>query len=116
MQPINMIMIYYWDKKLKKRLHVLEADISIKKTLILMSLAQRMHFLLDMFQMTTLVLVTVINHYILHLFWDTLYMKNFQRILFIVELFANVKYFFLTFNLHQSIWICDVVSSEFYFD
>ena len=32
MQSINMIMIYYWDKKLKKRLHVLEADIiAIKK-------------------------------------------------------------------------------------
>ena len=32
MQIINMIMIYYWDKKLKKRLHVLEADIiTIKK-------------------------------------------------------------------------------------
>ena len=27
MQPMNMIMIYYLDKKLKKRLHVLEADI-----------------------------------------------------------------------------------------
>ena len=32
MQPINMIMIYYWDKKLKRRLQVLEADIiTIKK-------------------------------------------------------------------------------------
>ena len=31
MQPINVIMIDYWDKKLKKRLHVLEADITIKK-------------------------------------------------------------------------------------
>ena len=30
-----MIMIYYWDKKLKKWLHVLEADIiTIKRTLI----------------------------------------------------------------------------------
>ena len=27
MQPIYMIMIYYWEKKHKKRLHVLEADI-----------------------------------------------------------------------------------------
>ena len=26
-EPINMIMIYDWDKKLKKRLHVLEAGI-----------------------------------------------------------------------------------------
>ena len=32
MQPINMIMIHYWDKKLPKRLHVLEADrMTIKK-------------------------------------------------------------------------------------
>ena len=28
MQPINVIIIYYWDKKLKKKLHVLEVDIS----------------------------------------------------------------------------------------
>ena len=34
MQTINITMIYYWDKKLKKRLHILEADITIKKTLI----------------------------------------------------------------------------------
>ena len=27
MQPINMITIYYWDKKLKKILHVEEAAI-----------------------------------------------------------------------------------------
>ena len=27
MHPINMIMIYNGDKKLKERLHVLEADI-----------------------------------------------------------------------------------------
>ena len=32
MESSNMIMIYYWDKKLTKRLHVLEADIiKIKK-------------------------------------------------------------------------------------
>ena len=32
MQPINRIIVYYCDKKLKKRLHVLEDDImSIKK-------------------------------------------------------------------------------------
>ena len=41
-----------------------------------MSLAQRMHFLLGVFQMTAIALVSVINHYHingLHLFWDTLY-------------------------------------------
>ena len=39
MQSINMIMIYYWDKKLKKkRLPILEADIiTIKKNFDLMS-------------------------------------------------------------------------------
>ena len=32
MQSINIMMIYYRDKKLKKRLHILEADIiTIKK-------------------------------------------------------------------------------------
>ena len=43
---INMIMIYYWDKKLKRGLHVLEADIiTIKKnTHDFMSQAQKMHF------------------------------------------------------------------------
>ena len=42
--------------------------------------------------------------------------NNIQRmILFTVELFANVKCFgFLISNLHQGVWICDVVSSEFY--
>ena len=35
-----------------------------------------MHFLQDMFQMSTIAFVSVINHYHingLHLFWDTLY-------------------------------------------
>ena len=81
MQPIDMIMIYYWDKKLKKkRFHVLEADIiTIKKTtknIDLMSPAQRMHFLQDVFQMTTIAPISVINHYyinVLYLFWDTLF-------------------------------------------
>ena len=42
-----------------------------------MSLAQRMHFLQDVFQMTAIVLVSVIKHYYingLNLFWDSLYM------------------------------------------
>ena len=41
-----------------------------------MSLAQRVHFLQDVFQMTAIVLVSVINHHIngLYLFWDTLYL------------------------------------------
>ena len=42
-----MITIYDWDKNLKKRLHVPEADMieSEKKNIHLMSLAQRMHVL-----------------------------------------------------------------------
>ena len=74
MQPINMIMIYYWDKKLKKRLHVLKADIITIKKNDLMSRARKMHFLQDVFQMTALAIVSVINHYHrngLHPFWDT---------------------------------------------
>ena len=31
MQTIHMTMIYYWNKKIKKRLHVLEADLITKK-------------------------------------------------------------------------------------
>ena len=46
-----------------------------------MSLAQRIHFLQDVFQMTTIEFVSVINHYHingLYLIWDTLYF-NFGR-------------------------------------
>ena len=52
MQRNNMIMIYYWDKKLKKKndFHVLEADIIT----YLISLAQRMYLLRDVFPMTVL--------------------------------------------------------------
>ena len=73
-----MIMIYYWDKKLKKRFHVLEAEIiTIQKSnnIDLMSLDERMHFLQDVFLMATIALVSVINHYHingLHLFGDIL--------------------------------------------
>ena len=92
MQPINRIIIYYWVKKLKKRFHVLKADIiTIKKTFNLMSLAQRMYFLQDVFQMTAVVLVSVINHYHfkgLHLFWDTLYI--YKR--YTLKIFANWQF------------------------
>ena len=43
-----------------------------------MSQAQRVHFLQDVFQMTTITLVSIINHYHingLHLFWDTQYVN-----------------------------------------
>ena len=44
-----------------------------------MSLAERIHFWQDMFQMTAITLVSVINHYHingLHLLWDTLYITR----------------------------------------
>ena len=75
--PIFMIMIYNWDKKLKKWLPILKADIiTIKKNIDLMSLAQRMHFLQEVFQMTAIALISMINHYHtdgFYLFWDTIY-------------------------------------------
>ena len=64
MQHIHMIMIYYWDKKLKNRLQVLEADIiTIKKNNNLVIRAQKMHFFQDVFQMTAIAFVSVIDHY-----------------------------------------------------
>ena len=73
MQPIKMITINYWDKKLKKRLLVLKADIiTIKEDIDMMSLALRVYFLQDVIQITAIALVSVINHYHingLHLFW-----------------------------------------------
>ena len=46
-----------------KKLPVQEADIiPIKKYIDLMSLSERMHFLQDVFQMTTIALFSVINH------------------------------------------------------
>ena len=66
MQPINMIMIYNWDKR-----HKIDC-ISWK---LIVPLAEKMHFLQDLFQMTTIELVCVINFYHingLHLFWDIL--------------------------------------------
>ena len=75
MQPINMVMIYYCDKKLKK-LHVLEADtITIKKNWFDVS-SSNDTFLPDVFQMTSIALISVTNHFHTngsHLFWDTLY-------------------------------------------
>ena len=56
-----MIMIYYGDKKVKKRLHVLEADIIIKKNTLIWFLKGCI-FLEDVFQMKAIALVSVINH------------------------------------------------------
>ena len=76
---IDIFMIYYLDKKLKRRLHVLEGDIITIKNISLTSLAQRMHFLSDVFQMTAIALVSAINHYQfngLYLFWDVIIYDN----------------------------------------
>ena len=62
MQPINMIMIYYWDKRLKKRLYVLETDIITIKKIIDVSNSKKL-FLKNGFQMTAIAFVSVINHY-----------------------------------------------------
>ena len=62
-QPINIIMIYDWHKK-RKKLHFMEAFIiTIKNIIDLMYLVQKMHFIPDLFQMTTTELVSEINHY-----------------------------------------------------
>ena len=71
MEPIDRIMIDYWAKNLKKTKHVL----TFKRSIDLMSQAQRMHLLQDVFQMTAIVLVSIINHYNIKTFWNTLYIK-----------------------------------------
>ena len=56
-----------------------------------MSLTQKMHFLLDVFQMTTIVLVSVINPYHingLQVFWDTLKSETKKNTISLVELLA----------------------------
>ena len=74
MPPINMIMIYYCDKKLKKRLNVLEDDIITNKKNIDLLSSSKDTFLQDVFKMTVIVHVSAINHYHRngsHLFWYT---------------------------------------------
>ena len=62
MQSITMIMIYYWDRKLK--MFACPGGLyNYNKKIDVMSLNQGMHFLYDVFQMTTVVLASVMNHY-----------------------------------------------------
>ena len=57
MQSNDMIIIYYWDKKLKKRLHVLEADIiTIKSKHWFDMSSSKNAFLPDVFQIAVIVL------------------------------------------------------------
>ena len=67
----------YWDKKFRKRLLVLEADIITIKTKHWFDVSSSKDaFLQNMFQKTAFAFISVINHYHingLHQFWDTLY-------------------------------------------
>ena len=77
MQPIYMIIDLLTKQETQKRLPVPEADImTIKNDIDLMSVVHRMHFLEDVFELTPIAPVSLINHsHIngLHLFWDTWY-------------------------------------------
>ena len=53
MQPINLFL----RQETQKRLHVLEVDIITIKNIDLISLAERMHFLQDGFQMTAIAFI-----------------------------------------------------------
>ena len=50
MQPINMKMIYYQDKKIKKRFNELKDYIITNKNIDLISLAQRIYFFTGLVQ------------------------------------------------------------------
>ena len=103
MQPIYMIMIYYWDKKLKKRLQVLEADlITIRKNIDFDVSSSKDAFIQNVFQMIVITLFSVINHYhinVLYLFWDILYKTKSQILFFFTaklkfELGLSCLYFY----------------------
>ena len=66
-----MTIFYYWDKKLKKYLHVLEADIITIKIIWFDVSSSKDGFLQDVFQMTAIARVSVINHY--HINFETPY-------------------------------------------
>ena len=74
-------------------MHVLKADNMTIKNIDFMYLPQRMNFLHDVFQMTTIALASVINHYHINgllLFGDTLFFYITRIILFAINhLFAN---------------------------
>ena len=91
---IYMIMIYYWEKKLKKRLHVLEVYIiTVKRNIDLMSLAERMYLLLYVVQMTAIVPVSVIDHY--HINWCIYFETPCMSVVFLFFLILFFSYFFL---------------------
>ena len=74
-----MIMIYDWNKKLKRTLHVLEAEIIAVKKHLFDVCRSKDAFLQGVFQMTAIALVSVINDYDineLHLFWNIRYILS----------------------------------------
>ena len=77
-------MIYYWDKKTPKKIAYPPSWYD-NNCFVLMSQPQRKpFFLLDVFQMTDIALVSVKNHYHinrLHLFWDTLFFIKYKPLL-----------------------------------
>ena len=116
-QPITIIIIYYWDKITKKRLHTLEADIiTIKKKHWFHDSSSKDAFVLnDVFQVTVVALVSVINHYHIHglfLFLDTLFTHSqiwYCVFLSIEMLFKHMylihRYYSYKFFLCGSEWI-----------
>ena len=64
-----------------------------------MSLAERVHFLQDVLQMTAIAFVSVINHYHinwLHQFWDTLYLEiipwTMEQKIFCVKIYESKSF------------------------
>ena len=83
MQTINIIMIYYWDKKLQKKKVACpgswydnkQTNKQTNKKHWFDVSSSKDAFLQDVLQITAIVLVLVKNHYHiygLNLFWDTL--------------------------------------------
>ena len=114
-QPINLIMIITDTRNSKKRLHVLEADIiTIKKNTNLMSLPQRMHFLQDMFQMITIVLMTCPNSSskgVSHP--DTLFFQYGMNLLIDGHLeFKSTLFLYMLSFREKNLWSSDRVNVE----
>ena len=96
----RLILWFITETRNKKNVHVLEADVIIlqtKKKKQQWFVVSSRKDALDVFQMTTIVLVSVINHYHINgllLFWDTLYYR--WKVKFVAE---RTLYFCLARNL-----------------
>ena len=101
MQLITMIMIYCWDKNLKKIACPGSWSNNSYEKHWYDVVSSKDEFLQDVYQMTTIVLLSEINHYHinkLHLFWDTLFM------------YVYIPLASLTYRLsqHSTLWMMDV--------